>query len=145
MPYDNDISTLTYISHAYDELTPEDIADILEKSVNNNKLWNITGILLYNNKRFFQLLEGYKIDIENIFDKIALDARHHNITILNKSKSKMRLLGNWSMAFLSDHSEYNISCSDLNVFEKMNLEKFIINIEDIDPMSRIFLKNIFQL
>lgn len=145
MPYNKDISTLTYISHAYDELTSEDIADILEKSIKNNKLWNITGILLYKNKRFFQILEGDKSYIEKIYDKIALDARHYNITILNKSKSKMRLLGNWSMAFLSDNKDFNISHSDLNDFEKENLENFIINIEDIDPMSRIFLKNIFQL
>ena len=49
---------LTYASTALKEWSPEDLLKLLKESRTNNGAKNITGILLYANGFFFQVLKG---------------------------------------------------------------------------------------
>jgi hypothetical protein len=45
----------------------------------------VTGMLLYGNERFLQVLEGEAEVVQEIYAQIKQDARHHNIlTFANK-------------------------------------------------------------
>ena len=49
---------LTYASTALKEWSPEELLKLLKDCRKNNGAKNITGILLYANGSFFQVLEG---------------------------------------------------------------------------------------
>ena len=49
---------LSYISSQSHPLTSDEVKKILEKSILNNSLKNVTGMLLFYNGSFLQVLEG---------------------------------------------------------------------------------------
>ena len=108
---------LSYVSTACDCLKFEDIQRILEQSNNNNPVLGITGILVYCNKHFFQILEGEKTAVLELFDTISIDCRHDAVIKIQEGPIDNRQFGNWSMAFKS----YN---KELKHLDHLNNEQF---------------------
>lgn len=96
---------IIYISTAYKLLDEYELATILEASRENNKQADVTGILLYAEGTFLQVLEGEKENIERIFNKIVQDLRHSNVIELVKGSIKNRNFLEWSMGFASVNAE----------------------------------------
>ncbi|MBT8178629.1 MAG: BLUF domain-containing protein [Eudoraea sp.] len=91
---------LTYRSRATQEISTEDIIDILRKSQSNNADKEITGCLVFNEGYFVQLLEGEKGDVQERFNVIEVDKRHDTIDILSEGESLERQFEDWTMAYL---------------------------------------------
>ncbi|MBQ4804936.1 BLUF domain-containing protein [Aquimarina sp. MMG015] len=71
--------TISYVSTASRFLTNSDINELFEfVKINNNSL-NITGILMYSDGNFFQILEGEKTLIKDLFQNILADSRHYDV------------------------------------------------------------------
>lgn len=85
-----------YISTA-EELSPGDIADILEACERNNALRSVTGLLLYNGRNFVQLLEGEPDDLAWIMERIGRDSRHSGISLLYDEPCDARACPEWLM------------------------------------------------
>ena len=64
-----------------------------------NKTENVTGALLYSDAAFAQVLEGPREIVERIFDRIAVDRRHADVTVLSFTPTHQRSFPDWSMAF----------------------------------------------
>ena len=111
------IYRLAYVSTACDCLKLDDINNILDSSKVNNQAENITGILIYCNKHFFQILEGDENDVKELYEKIAIDCRHDNVIKIQEGEVEKRNFGNWSMAFKS----YN---KELKYLDNFNNEQF---------------------
>jgi hypothetical protein len=77
---------------ATDEL--EKIAETL--SIRNRKM-NITGILHYHDREFYQILEGDKNVLTNLIDNIEDPTKHGNIHIVWEGKSSARAFNNWGL------------------------------------------------
>ncbi|MAL58622.1 MAG: blue light sensor protein [Flavobacteriaceae bacterium] len=77
--------TICYISKAKEGLTDLEIQEIFTTTQTRNNAENIKGILLYGFGNFFQVLEGEKKIIEDLYlHKISEDKRHSDIlTIIN--------------------------------------------------------------
>lgn len=77
--------TICYISKAREGLTDVEIEEIFTKTQTKNNAAGIKGILLYGFGNFFQVLEGEKKVIEDLYlHKISEDKRHSDIlTIIN--------------------------------------------------------------
>ncbi|WP_199104139.1 BLUF domain-containing protein [Aquitalea sp. ASV11] len=90
---------LLYSSKATTALSPADLTAILDKSVANNQARQITGLLLYRDGCFLQLLEGEEAVVEAAFSKISQDPRHHQVESLFCSECKQREFGQWYMGF----------------------------------------------
>jgi len=75
----------------------EELDKILLTAVNFNKNKNITGILLFDETNFLQILEGEKEDIENLFDNIKKDKRHTEVLLKIRGTISNRNCPNWSM------------------------------------------------
>jgi uncharacterized membrane protein (DUF373 family) len=90
---------LTYASTASQEWSPEDLLKLLKQARTNNGAKNITGILLYSNGTFFQVLEGEEAAVENLFRTIEKDPRHKNCTIIERLNITERAFQYWSMGF----------------------------------------------
>lgn len=89
---------LTYISKFSRPLSKEEIEDIGRISNNNNKIEDITGVLLCLGEIFFQILEGDAQKIDKVYEKILNDDRHIEILCLKTEENiQERLFPDWSM------------------------------------------------
>jgi hypothetical protein len=99
---------LVYKSSASEGLDSCDISKIINKSQSNNIKTGVTGLLLYRQNTFIQLLEGEEQAVRTTYNKILKDSRHSDVKVLIESKSSIRIAPQWSM----DHVE---SISDISV------------------------------
>lgn len=90
---------LVYVSEAATEVTDGVLKDILASSRKNNPKKNVTGLLLYQNGRFVQVLEGPKEAVEEIYSVIEKDARHEHVRVMITNEIAQREFGNWEMGF----------------------------------------------
>ena len=77
----------------------DDLIDILKKSRENNKKNDISGMLLYDNGSFIQVLEGEDLEVDNTFINIQNDERHNNILVMQNKDIDSRDFADWSMGF----------------------------------------------
>jgi hypothetical protein len=89
---------LTYISSAVGVVTERDVDGILEQSRRNNRAAGITGLLLYDGRRFMQVLEGEPGRVEAAYHRITADPRHRAIVMLSSSNVTSRAFDGWAMA-----------------------------------------------
>jgi len=91
---------LSYWSNARVGLEPADIDKIVDVSAIKNSQSNITGCLIYFNSDFFQIIEGGKTAIEDLYEKIKKDRRHFNVELIWKGFKGKRTFENWSLAYV---------------------------------------------
>ena len=89
---------LTYISTAKN-VSEDDVADVLAASRRNNARDGITGLLMFNGKRFLQSLEGPAPLVEAAYNRIKADRRHRAPVLLASRTVDVRQFGDWEMAF----------------------------------------------
>ncbi|GAB5555430.1 MAG: hypothetical protein Sapg2KO_50210 [Saprospiraceae bacterium] len=89
---------ITYISRIAKPLSTTEIETIKIFSSRNNLKVNITGLLVYFEKLFFQIIEGEDEEVDQVYQKIQKDPRHNNILRLKTEYSVgERLFPTWSM------------------------------------------------
>lgn len=91
--------SLVYVSTATVEFSKRDLEDLLKKSRGNNTALGVTGLLLFKDGNFMQVLEGQEPTVNSLYKKILLDTRHAGSMILLTLRSDERAFGDWSMAF----------------------------------------------
>jgi hypothetical protein len=89
---------LLYVSSTKRDFPDSDLETILVKSRNKNLALGITGLLLYVDGGFLQVLEGEKDVIVQLYTTIARDPRHWDAKLLLDNVSP-RNFGAWSMGF----------------------------------------------
>lgn len=114
---------IIYFSSSKKYLNPEEISELLSKSRENNLKNNITGVLLYFNGDFLQVIEGPKVALLELFEDIKKDERHTGIlTVFNKT-IKERHFPNWNMGFSHTDYEKLRKLSGIENFNKTELSK----------------------
>ena len=93
------IHTIVYASSAVSPFSTEDLEDLLQIARANNTRLGITGLLLYAEGNFLQILEGDEKSVEDLFDHIEHDQRHRGIIRLITRRHASRSFSNWSMGF----------------------------------------------
>lgn len=96
---------IVYLSTAVKLMTDEELKDILTTSRKNNKEKNVTGVLLYCEGTFVQLIEGTEEDVKSIYTSVEKDTRHKNIILLISYAAKERVFPSWAMGFASANKE----------------------------------------
>lgn len=92
------ISTV-YVSAARHAFTPAELEALLEKSRANNSRDGVSGVLLYRDGDFLQVLEGPEEAVRRTYARIARDPRHGGVIVLDESEITERNFGEWSMGF----------------------------------------------
>lgn len=72
---------------------------LLEVSRSRNSASGVTGLLLYANGNFIQLLEGEKEDVLATRARIEEDPRHRGLVVLLEGPCEKRDFQDWSMDF----------------------------------------------
>jgi hypothetical protein len=81
------------------ELGPSELAALLDKCRTDNAKCDVTGMLLYQHRSFFQVLEGERSTVDALFEKIAVDPRHTRVTRVILEPISERAFGSWSMGY----------------------------------------------
>jgi biotin carboxylase len=102
----------------------DELLDILSVSRVNNRKHDITGMLIYGEGVFIQLIEGDKNIIDQVYTKISADPRHKNIIKMAEGDLTQRNFPEWEMGFKA-----------ANAAELAELGGYI------DPTSKEFLKD----
>ena len=76
-----------------------DLPAILAVARRNNDADAITGLLMFNGKRFLQVLEGPHEAVDRTFERIRRDSRHRAQVVLARKTIEQREFGEWSMAY----------------------------------------------
>ncbi|MGE0861723.1 MAG: BLUF domain-containing protein [Gammaproteobacteria bacterium] len=90
---------LVYVSTARADLGAADLEDILAAANQHNALRDVTGMLMYADGQFMQLLEGEEAAVEAIFARIQTDTRHHDVTVLERGPITRRDFADWHMGY----------------------------------------------
>jgi hypothetical protein len=90
---------LVYVSAAVGSPTRADLLALLAKAREKNDRLGITGLLLFKDGDFIQLLEGERPAVREVFDAIQADPRHSGVIVLLEGEAEGRLFADWSMGF----------------------------------------------
>ncbi len=90
---------LLYASTAVTDFNSHNLFQLLSNARVNNKNLGVTGMLIFSDKYFAQLLEGDEDTVRNLFDTIKDDTRHTNVNKFYEGEIKSRSFSKWTMAF----------------------------------------------
>jgi hypothetical protein len=90
---------IVYSSAPAQKLMQSHLYMILRHARLSNKLANVTGVLIFVDGAYLQVLEGEENTLRKIFDKIKVDTRHKDVKILSDLSIEKRSFDNWEMAY----------------------------------------------
>src|SRR5665647_1617456 len=88
---------LIYASSASKPFSQLELDDLLTKARQNNIRLGITGMLIYRDGNFIQLLEGEKDVVKKLYEIIRKDTRLNDSTIINETEVAERQFSDWTM------------------------------------------------
>lgn len=92
---------MLYISTAVKPMNYDDFSALLQQCRDSNNKRGITGMLLYQNGTFMQMLEGEKQAVLDLYDKILKDDRHTGVHTVLTGDIAARNFEDWSMGFFN--------------------------------------------
>lgn len=126
--------SISYVSTAQSNLSAEHLENLLENTVIKNNALDISGILICSEGNFFQLLEGEKEKVNDLFDRIKEDTRHTNlIKFVDKPTLQSKNAG-----YFCDLITQNTK------FDQSNLENYLRYIQVLDLKAQNAVKRILE-
>src|ERR1700733_14043064 len=94
---------LIYSSHS--TIEPErartELGEIFATARRHNRELGVTGALVVADDWFAQTLEGEESVVRKLYEGIAADSRHEQVTLLEATNVEDRTFGRWAMARVS--------------------------------------------
>ena len=125
---------ISYVSTAAPGLDEKQVEEIFKKTNAHNNGNGITGILLFSEGNFFQVIEGEKSIILDLYDKIQQDKRHQNIIKIFGREIKEENFVNYETEFISEKKKQNLETVD----------DYLNNIRSLDQPSQNAVRNILS-
>jgi hypothetical protein len=88
---------LTYASRASDGISAETLTSILKTSRAHNLDVGVTGVLVFSDGIFLQVLEGGRDSVSALYNRIAQDKRHRDVVLLGYDEIAERRFAGWAM------------------------------------------------
>lgn len=96
---------LVYASAAAVKFEQDQLEDLLQMARDNNNRLGVTGVLLFKDGTFFQVLEGPQDVVHQLYEYIKRDKRHNNVLVLASREIQERNFSGWSMGFIRDSNQ----------------------------------------
>ncbi|MEP6901856.1 MAG: BLUF domain-containing protein [Actinomycetota bacterium] len=134
---------IIYVSSAVKLFSPSELLSLLAKCHENNVKLGITGMLLYKDGNFMQILEGKEEVVRNLYNKIAKDPRHRGTITLLKGHLEERQFPAWSMGFRDLNSSDTLATPGYSEFLNTRLtgEDFSADPTQAQKLLLSFKKN----
>ncbi len=92
---------LGYVSTETHRFSADQLVSLLNEARTANASRDITGLLLYREGSFYQVLEGHEASVMKTFGSIQGDQRHQEIEVLFSGPTDAREYSDWRMGFLN--------------------------------------------
>ncbi|CAM4293974.1 BLUF domain-containing protein [Gillisia limnaea] len=125
---------ISYVSTAIRELHQDEVVNILEETQIRNNKHGVNGLLIYTSGNFFEVIEGEKIRITDLFKVIKEDPRHKNIILIFEKEVDKPLFKDKDANFISENT----------LHRQMEVENFLYYIKDLDEGTQTTVKNILK-
>lgn len=125
---------ISYVSSANPNLNEEDIANLFEQVNKFNNSHDITGVLLYAETNFFQLIEGEEEVVKSLYSQIEKDSRHNNIIKFVDKPVEKPAFDGYISRFVTDTSKLDSS----------NLDTYLRHVEVLGPSARKAVERVLQ-
>lgn len=109
----------------------EVVRTIVNASIQNNRLVNVTGFLLAGEGLFLQWLEGPATAVEETFTRIARDRRHADLVTISDGQAERRRFRDWNMG------QHRLGAPDQALLSEVGLEVFNPAGLDADRAERL--------
>lgn len=131
--------SLVYISASSLLMDNAELDEILAKSRQNNTQLGITGMLLYYEGAFMQVLEGNEETVRTLYARISQDARHHHLIVLLEEYIPERTFPDWSMGYHRINPDEATHLEGFTSFAEAN--QFLEYFQDEPRKSLILLES----
>jgi methanogenic corrinoid protein MtbC1 len=96
-PPQQPLLTLTYRSRATAPMTASTLNQLGAAAAARNRVEGVTGIVVYDEQRFYQWIEGPPSAVGRVWNSICRDPRHTDIEALSMHSAAFRLFGQWDL------------------------------------------------
>lgn len=90
---------VSYVSRSNEPMSAERLLQLLLQCRENNAAIGVTGMLLYANQTFLQVIEGEDEVVNGLIDTILQDPRHAQVQLLSRKPIQSRQYADWTMGF----------------------------------------------
>lgn len=91
--------SIMYVSTSAYPMGVQELDALLLRARAKNTSADITGLLLYKDEQFMQVMEGPDDAVRGLFENISADERHHDVRRLAEKQTVRRQFSQWSMGF----------------------------------------------
>ena len=89
------LHVVCYISNSMHFMSPKELERLFSYAKNENAKKDITGLLLFSEGTFVQVLEGENKTVNFLFESIMRDRRHDHVTIMMDRPIEKRLFDSY--------------------------------------------------
>ncbi|MBP2833668.1 BLUF domain-containing protein [Aquimarina sp. U1-2] len=114
---------ISYVSTVHPDVSSTDISQLMDYVRTYNNTIGLTGILMYSEGNFFQVLEGEEKLVKMMFERIKQDSKHYNIIKMLDSQMNTN-------SFSEYHSSFTVIADD---YSKNELLEFLKKEKDNNP------------
>lgn len=134
---------IIYASSATQTFTRPELLALLAKARETNTRLGITGMLLYKDGNFIQVLEGEEAAVRTLYAKITHDRRHSGLITLLQGRETERQFPTWSMGFRDLKDPDVLATPGYNEFLNLPLtyQEFASNPTRCQQLLLLFKKN----
>lgn len=125
---------IVYVSNAAGELNELEVQQLLAGSKRDNNKKDVTGILLYSESNFFQVLEGEKKTVLDLYDTIQQDKRHNNLIQIFGKEINNESFDGYESDFISENTE----------IDQEKMQHYIDYIKVLDKPTQKAVENILR-
>lgn len=91
--------SISYISKATQDMGVLALMRLTDQAAQRNQRLGLSGVLFYENQHFGQILEGPRLEVMGLWEKIQKDPRHQKVRLLKLEDIETRSFAAWSMRF----------------------------------------------
>jgi hypothetical protein len=93
------LMSLAYVSRASHFMTGAELLSLLAHSREFNQRHGVTGMLIYCDGSFFQVIEGSRKVLDRLYGNLLGDSRHQDLRRVLYQAISQREFADWRMAF----------------------------------------------
>jgi hypothetical protein len=116
MTESSNLILIAYSSVAAHHIDRDGLVELLTRARKFNDSHGLTGMLLYVDESFFQILEGDSDELHTLYERIEQDNRHAKLIKLIEMPIEKRTFESWSMGYAKVTREELAKIPGLNDF-----------------------------
>jgi hypothetical protein len=111
-----DLISTVYVSSAVKQMKQAELVELLRAARDKNAAAGLTGMLLFHDGNFMQVLEGEPEAVDALLTKIHTDPRHAGVMVLLRQPNQSRSFGEWQMAFRNTNELTPLELAEVSKF-----------------------------